>query len=136
MRQGRRGDKTYSATATAVIDCAIRQWAPALDHAQGRVRVQRPFVVIRTRGPAWDDSWRMDDQTDCPAHAAFMDSLAAERFVLLGGPFEGTRDVLLVVQAQDCSEIEARLGADPWTQNGLLTTNGCWPWRIRLGSPR
>ena len=98
--------------------------------------MQRPFVVIETRGSAWDDSRRMDDQTDWPAHAAFMDALAAERFILLGGPLEGTRDVLLVVQVQDCSEIVERLAADPWTQNGLLIVKECWPWRIRLGSLR
>lgn len=96
--------------------------------------MRRPFVVIESRGSRWDDSRPMDDQTDWPAHAAFMDALAAERFVLLGGPLEGTRDVLLVVQAQDCSEIVDRLAADPWTQNGLLIVKECWPWRIRLGS--
>jgi len=94
----------------------------------------RPFVVLETRGSGWDDSRPMDDQTDWPAHAAFMDSLAAEGFVALGGPLEGTRDVLLVFQAEDCSEIVQRLSADPWIRNGLLSVKECWPWRIRLGS--
>ncbi len=98
--------------------------------------MQRPFVVIETRGSAWDDSRQMDDQTDWPAHAAFMDSLVAERFILLGGPLEGTRDVVLVMQAEDCSEIMDRLAADSWMQNGLLIVKECWPWRIRLGSLR
>ncbi len=98
--------------------------------------MQRPFVVIETRGSAWDDSRQMDDQTDWPAHAAFMDSLVAERFILLGGPLEGTRDVVLVMQAEDCSEIMDRLAADPWMQNGLLIVKECWSWRIRLGSLR
>jgi uncharacterized protein YciI len=96
--------------------------------------MQRPFVVIRTRGSVWDDSKPLEDQTDWPAHAAFMDSMAAERFILLGGPLEGSRDVLLIFNAQDRSEIENRLAADPWTQNGLLITKECRPWRIRLGS--
>ncbi len=98
--------------------------------------MRRPFVVIETRGSAWDDSRQMDDQTEWPAHAAFMDSLAAERIVLLGGPLEGTRDVVLVMQAEACSEIMDRLAADPWLQNGLLIVKECWPWRIRLGSLR
>jgi uncharacterized protein YciI len=96
--------------------------------------MQRPFVVIRTRGSVWDDSKPLEGQTDWPAHAAFMDSMAAERFILLGGPLEGSRDVLLIFNAQDRSEIENRLAADPWTQNGLLITKECRPWRIRLGS--
>ena len=98
--------------------------------------MQPPFVVIRSRGSAWDDSRQMEDQVDWSAHAAFMDALAAERFILLAGPLEGTRDVLLVVQAQDCSEIVDRLAADPWTKNRLLIDKACRPWRIRLGSLR
>jgi hypothetical protein len=96
--------------------------------------MRRTFVVIETRGPAWDDSRIMDDQRDWPAHAAFMDALAAERFALLGGPLEGTRDVVLVIEAEDCSEIRNRLATDPWTQKGLPIVKECWPWRIRLGS--
>ena len=98
--------------------------------------MQRPFVVIESRGSAWDDSRPMDDQADWPSHAAFVDHLAAEGFILLGGPLEGTRDVLLVVQAGDCREIAERLAADPWMRNGLLVVKHCWPWRIRLGSLR
>ena len=96
--------------------------------------MQQPFVVIETRGPAWDDRQPMDDQVYWPAHAAYMDSLVAERFILLGGPLEGTRDVVLVFQAESCDEIMARLASDPWIQHGLLRVNVCQPWRIRLGS--
>jgi uncharacterized protein YciI len=98
--------------------------------------MRRPFVVLRTRGSGWDDSRSMDEQTDWPAHASFMDSLVSEGFVALGGPLEGTRDALLVIQAESSSEIEQRLSTDPWAENGLLITKECWPWRIRLGSLR
>jgi len=94
-------------------------------------RMQRAFVVLETRGSGWDESRPMEEQTDWPAHAAFMDSLVAGEFVALGGPLEGTRDVLLVIQAKDSSEIARRLSADPWTRNGLLIVKECWPWRIR-----
>src|SRR5262245_57837497 len=107
---------------------------PAPEPGHGRVCMQRPFVVMRARGSAWDDSKPMEDQKDWPAHAAFMDSLTSEGFILLGGPLEGTPAALLIFQAQDRSEIEARLAEDPWTRNGLLITKECWPWRIRLGS--
>jgi uncharacterized glyoxalase superfamily protein PhnB len=78
----------------------------------------------------------MDDQTAFAAHAAFADALVAERFITLGGPLEGTRNVVLVVQAEDCSAVMDRLATDPWMQSGLLTVKDCWPWRIRLGSLR
>jgi hypothetical protein len=57
------------------------------------------FAVINTCGPNWDDSKPMEGQVDWRGHADFMNGLAAEGFVLLGGPFKGTRDVLLIVRA-------------------------------------
>lgn len=96
--------------------------------------MKKPFVVVLTRGPAWDDSRIIDEQVDWPAHAAFMDALAAERFILIGGPLEGTRDSLHIVQAESVSEIEERLAADPWARSGLLVLKECRPWWIRLGS--
>jgi len=96
--------------------------------------MRRQFAVVRSRGPAWDDSKPLEGQVDWPAHAALMDAMVAEGFILLGGPLESTRDVLLIFRAQDCSEIENRLADDPWTQNRLLVTKECRPWQIRLGS--
>jgi uncharacterized protein YciI len=96
--------------------------------------VRRPFVVLRTRGSGWDESRPMEEQADWPAHAAFMDALVADGFVVLGGPLEGTRDALLVIQAENSSEIMQRLSADPWRLNDVLVAKDCWPWRIRLGS--
>ncbi len=51
--------------------------------------MKRLFAVIRSRGPAWDNTLPMDDQVDWPTHAAFMDALTDEGFVALGGPIEG-----------------------------------------------
>ena len=59
------------------------------------------FAVIRTRGPAWNDSQPLEGQDDWRAHADFMNGLVADGFVLLGGPLEGTPDVLLIVRAAD-----------------------------------
>ena len=92
------------------------------------------FVVFRARSASWDDSKTLEEQVDWPGHAAFMDALFSEGFVALAGPLESARAALLVIRAEDSSEIEERLAADPWTQNGLLITKECWPWKIRLGS--
>lgn len=92
------------------------------------------FAVIRSRGPAWDESRPIDDQVEWTAHAAFMEGLVDDEFVALGGPLEGTPDVLLVVRARDSSEIAERLAVDPWAQNGLLIVKQIHPWWIRLGS--
>ena len=96
--------------------------------------MERVFAVMRSRGPAWDDSKPLEDQVEWTAHAKFMDDLYDEGFVALVGPLEGTRDALLVVRASGASEITARLAADPWTVNGLLRTARITPWQLRLGS--
>jgi uncharacterized protein YciI len=94
----------------------------------------RAFVVLRTRGPAWNGTGALEEQREWKAHADFMDALTADGFVMLGGPVEGTRDALLVFRANSCDEIEQRLAQDPWTKNGLLVTKECHPWQLRLGS--
>jgi hypothetical protein len=96
--------------------------------------VRRLFAVIRSRGPAWDDSRPLDAQAGWATHARFMNGLAAEGFVAVGGPLEGTPDVLLVVRATDEAEIVERLSADPWARSGLLIVKQVRPWEIRLGT--
>jgi len=92
------------------------------------------FAVMRTRGPRWNDAVPMEGQADWRRHADQMNAMVADGFMLLGGPLAGTRDVLLIVRAADEAEIEARLGADCWTINGLLRTLQVTPWWLRLGS--
>ena len=96
--------------------------------------MERVFVVLRSRGPAWEDSKPLEGQAGWAAHAAFMDDLFAKRFAALVGPLEGTRDALLVLRASSPSEIAERLAADPWTTSGHLITKQVSPWQLRLGS--
>ena len=96
--------------------------------------MERVFVVVRSRGPAWDDSKPLEGQEGWAAHAAFMDALFDLRFAALVGPLEGTRDALLVLRASSASEIVERLASDPWTADGLLITKQITPWQLRLGS--
>jgi uncharacterized protein YciI len=96
--------------------------------------MERLFVVMRTRGPAWQHAQPLEGQADWTGHAAFMTALATEGFVVLGGPLEGTADVLLVVRAATTQDVRARLAADPWEGSGLLRTTRVTPWMLRLGS--
>ena len=96
--------------------------------------MERVFVVLRSRGPAWNESKPLEDQADWAAHARFMDGLFDEGFAALVGPLEGTRDALLILLASSASEVVARLASDPWTTNGLLVTKQISPWELRLGT--
>jgi uncharacterized protein YciI len=92
------------------------------------------FAVVRTRGPAWQEPRPLEGQADWAGHASFMNSLAQEGFVILGGPLEGTSDVLLVVRATSPDEVRSRLAKDPWEATGLLRISRVAPWMLRLGS--
>jgi len=92
------------------------------------------LAVIRTRGPAWQESRPLEGQADWSGHASFMNSLAKEGFVILGGPLEGTSDTLLVATAKTPDEVRSRLAEDPWEGTGLLRTVRVAPWTLRLGS--
>ena len=96
--------------------------------------MERAFVVLRSRGPAWDDSQPLEGQAEWEAHAAFMDGLFEEGFAALVGPLEGTRDALLVLRAGSAEEIVERLAADPWSKSRLLVTKQISSWKIRLGT--
>jgi uncharacterized protein YciI len=63
-----------------------------------------------------------------------MNSLAKEGFVILGGPLEGTSDVLLVVRAASPDEVRSRMAEDPWAGKDLLHITRVAPWTLRLGS--
>lgn len=95
--------------------------------------MDRLFAVTRSRGARWNSSRPLEEQEDWRAHADFMNALHREGFVVLGGPLDGTPNVLLIIRARDPQHIEARLSADPWGTD-MLATAQIVPWALRLGS--
>ena len=61
-----------------------------------------------------------------------MDRMVEEGFILLGGPLEGDREVLHIVDAPSEEAIRARLAEDNWTLNGMLETVSVEHWTIYL----
>lgn len=74
----------------------------------------------------------MNSQEEWSEHATFMNRLAADGFVVLGGPVGETGDVLLVVDAAGEDEINATLSPDPWSQSGILEVKTIQRWTILL----
>jgi uncharacterized protein YciI len=91
------------------------------------------YLVELAKGPAWDHSKRRREQAGWEAHAAFMDSLAQEGTVILGGPVgEGDGEhSLLVVHSESEAAIRARLADDPWA-NRILAIDSVEPWSVWL----
>jgi uncharacterized protein YciI len=76
----------------------------------------------------------MRAQAQWAEHAAFMNALAAEGFVVLGGPLGSGEETLLVINAADEAAVRARLAADPWSASRLLEIESVEPWTILLDS--
>ena len=118
------------------------------EHALGKyqhIRSVRGAIIVqisaaardirhRTRGPAFEPSRPLEAQADWAAHAAFMNGLVRDGSVILGGPLEGTADVLLVMRAASADDARDRLAADPWTVQDLLRVSWISRWALRLGS--
>jgi uncharacterized protein len=90
------------------------------------------YAVTMVCGPGWDPGRPRREQPGWTEHAAFMDGLVADGFVVLGGPIGDGEEVLLAVEAADEAEIAARLRADPWTPTGQLLIGTVRPWTIWL----
>ena len=99
------------------------------------------FAMIRRGGPAWDGGRSLREQDGFDEHAAFMDALVEEGFVMFGGPLgdghlaggDSEHRVLLILDADSKSTIDARLAEDNWTQSGTLSTVSLEPWTVLLG---
>ena len=93
------------------------------------------FVVQRRSGPQYDPSRSLEEQSDWPAHASFMDELVGAGFVVLGEPLADEHRVVLVVQAESEDAVRATLARDPWSETHLVVDT-VDPWTIRLDGRR
>ncbi len=68
----------------------------------------------------------MRKQDAWPPHAAFMDQLVSEAFVVLGGPISGDDSrIMLIVDCAEEREVRTRLADDPWT-NWACSASPAW----------
>jgi uncharacterized protein YciI len=88
-------------------------------------------VVLRRSGPHWDPSLPLEEQSDWPAHAAFMDGLVDAGFIVLGGPLADEHRVVHVVEAESEEHVRMAFRRDPWSETHLQI-DAIEPWTIRL----
>jgi uncharacterized protein YciI len=95
------------------------------------------FLVRRAKGANWEQSRLRREQAGWDEHAAFMDALTEEGFIVLGGPVgEGDgEDAVHVVEAESEAGVRARLAEDPWGED-MLITKSVEPWTILLRAER
>jgi uncharacterized protein YciI len=92
------------------------------------------LVHLLHTGPQWDPAKAMEEQTHWTAHAAYMDQLVDEGVVVLGGPLDDVR-VVLVMAAESADAVRAILRRDPWSETHLRIDR-IEPWTIRLDGRR
>jgi uncharacterized protein YciI len=91
------------------------------------------YLVTHGKGPAWDPARRRREQDGWDEHAAFMDALASEGVVVLGGPVgEGDGDdALLIMDLPSEAAVRHRLATDPWADS-VLVIRSIRPWTVWL----
>jgi uncharacterized protein YciI len=92
------------------------------------------FAVTLENGPSWDYSRGRREQERWHEHAAFMDRLVDDGFVVIGGPLgdvDGKR-TMHAVEAADEAAVRARFAEDPWAPMRLLRIVSVEPWTIWL----
>ena len=98
------------------------------------------FAVTREAGPGWTDGKGAFEQPAMNDHAAFMNNLANQGFVLFAGPLAGSEHdrirVLLIADAGSEADIERRLADDPWVRTQRLMTTSVEPWNLLVGAER
>ena len=91
------------------------------------------LVVLRRSGPEYDRSKPVEEQSGWTEHAAFMDALVDDGFIVLGGPLDDEVRTAHAVEAESEDAIRERLARDPWSGSHLVV-DSIDQWTIRLDS--
>jgi uncharacterized protein YciI len=90
------------------------------------------FLVILLRdGPHYDHGKPLEEQVLWDEHAAYMDGLVDDGFIVLGGPLADEHRVAHVVEAASEEAVRERLARDPWSGTHL-NVGSVDRWTIRL----
>jgi uncharacterized protein YciI len=98
--------------------------------------MKNTFVTISSAGPNRDPSKGTREQPLWDEHAAFIDQLVAEVFVLMGGPLIDEGGAMLIVNADDENEVREKLKGDPWMEHGILKLESVKRWEIFIDAKK
>jgi uncharacterized protein YciI len=89
------------------------------------------LVILRQSGAEFDRARPLEEQSRWSEHAAYMDALVDDGFIVLGGPLAGDGRVAHAVEAASPEAVRETLGRDPWSETHLRVES-IEPWTIRL----
>ncbi len=88
------------------------------------------YVVTSTAGAHRDLTKGTREQAYWDEHAAFIDELVENEFIVLGGPLVDEGGAMIVVREQSESAVRERLRDDPWYQHGILRLESVRRWEM------
>jgi uncharacterized protein YciI len=91
--------------------------------------MRKTFVVLSVAGPLRDRTKSAREQPYWDEHAQFIDGITTD-FILMGGPFEDEGGAMLIVRAENESEVRQKLQPDPWYTHGILQLQSVHRWDI------
>jgi uncharacterized protein YciI len=98
------------------------------------------FAVTREAGPGWTDGKGTFEQPGVNDHAAFMNALGDEGFLVFAGPLAGSEldriRVLLIADTDSETDVRRRLADDPWERTQQLLTTTVESWNLLVGAER
>lgn len=92
------------------------------------------FALTLVHGPGWDDTRPIRGQRSWPEHAAFMDELVTDGFLIIGGPLDDGQESLHAIEAASEQDVVSRMAQDPWATLGMLRIGSIRPWALWLDS--
>jgi|WetSurMetagenome_2_1015567.scaffolds.fasta_scaffold35218_1 uncharacterized protein YciI len=96
----------------------------------------KSFAAIVQRTSKWDNSKPPQEQEGFAAHVKYMGDLEAEGFIVMAGLMLSSNDVLFILEAESEEEVNARLGRDPWRQDGHTRLVRLEEIAFRPGAPK
>ena len=92
--------------------------------------MKNTFLAFSSAGPNRDFSKDTREQPLWDEHAAFIDQLVEDGFVLMGGPLIDEGGSLLILDASNENQVRDKLKNDPWMQHGILKLESIRRWQI------
>jgi uncharacterized protein len=92
--------------------------------------MKNTFLAFSSAGPNRDFSTDTREQPFWDEHAAFIDQLVEDGFILMGGPLIDEGGSLLIINAEDENEVRDKMKNDPWMQHGILKLESVKRWQI------
>jgi uncharacterized protein len=98
--------------------------------------MKNTFVILWAPGAAWTAGKSVREQAYWSEHAEFMDRLFENGTVILGGPFSDGTGSLVIVEAEEMSEVATLFANDPFVVHQVFALRSLKQWQLFLDARR